>query len=531
MPITNYEMATRLLHSSSERHRGHTMASEKVSSFLAVLLILLIPVTVLLFSTANSHGASYYVRSTSCSNGGSGTSGSPYCTISYALGRAGSGDTIYVYTGTYNEDLSINSAVTLRNVSGNAPRIVANSANFIRMEGPSNVTIDGLIFDDSAGNGNSLIYLEGTATGIAIRNCEFIGHSNNTETGIALSGSVSVEITGNIIRDMQYAGISYVERSTPISNATVTIQGNTIYGNQRSGIFLEGTGTGNTVSIGGDGIAANTIYNNGSWGSRGVGIRLKNLTNVSIDNNNIYSNGKTGILLENVDTVAPHVSRNTIHDNFSSGINIGGDSDLTIGTNNEIYSNGQSGIVFYVGTNSSILYRGGASTGPVNISGNDIHTNGNAGITVIDRVTGTITIDGNTIHENTYAGIALFNNCTANIYDNEIYGHTWTSGIFTGAWVGVPPPMSMAFNKANGPVQLTISRNKIHDNLSGMRLDHASGTISNNLVYNNTKAGIRFSGNNQAPYAPFGSSWGITSLTNNTLADNGTATDIYDVDS
>jgi hypothetical protein len=56
-----------------------------------------------------------------------------------------------------------------------------------------------------------------------------------------------------------------------------------------------------------------------------------------------------------------------------------------------------------------------------------------------------------------------------------------------------------------------------------MRLDHASGTIANNLVYGNSRGGIRFSGNSagSAPFPVAFDPWGITVIENNTVDDNG----------
>ncbi|NOQ46127.1 MAG: hypothetical protein GQ559_05580 [Desulfobulbaceae bacterium] len=508
------------------------MKSGKIVFRKTKIFHLLLPFVVLFNFGAICHAADLYVDDNTCPQTGSGTSNDPFCSIQYAITQAVSGDTVYVHDGTYAEEVIMKTGVDLRNIPAEQPNIVTSNAdNHVLFDGVNNCTLDGFMVDDSTRTtpkGYGIVRVIGPGDGLAIKNCEIRGApllegDIHARTGIRLGGQLSIEITGNTITRNQKAGIVTKNPDT-IYDSTVTIQGNTITQNERTGIYLRGSGTGNRVIIGGDGDAANTIANNGDL--RGCGMWLEDLQGVSIDNNEISNNGRAGILLVSVSTVEPHIAGNTIHDNFAAGINIGGDSTLTIGPNNEFYQNTVSGITFFVAENTDVS--GTASSAPVSITGNTIHTNASAGISIIDQVTGPITINGNTIYQNEKAGIAFLNSCMAVITENDIYDHTGTAGISTGTWPGggspspLSPPSSLSFNRANGPVELTINRNKIHDNLAGMRLDHASGTISNNLVYNNAKAGIRFSGNDIAPYEPFAVSWGITELTNNTVADNGT---------
>ncbi len=294
-------------------------------------------------------------------------------------------------------------------------------------------------------------------------------------------------------------------------------------GGSNPGIYLHGTsGTGitNTTLI-----TECSVYNNG-----GPGIKLDGIggttTAPEINNNWIYSNDQEGILIVDAgsDLQDALVINNTIRDNtLAAGVNIGGDSYVTVGDNNDIYGN-YAGIVFFVSEHPNRT--GSASSQPVTITGNSIYSNTKAGIAVIDNVSDTITIDDNKIYQNTQAGIAILNECTVVITDNEVSTHSAAAGIFTGDWsVTFPPdpdnpPSSVGFNTANGPAELTIKRNKVYGNRAGMRLDHASGTISNNLVNNNSRGGIRFSGNSSDPPFSHGA-WGISVIKNNTVAHNG----------
>jgi len=510
------------------------MKSGKIIFWQIKFFSLLLPCVVLSNFGAVCQAANIFVDDNICPQTGTGTSGTPYCSIEYALNQAVNGDTVYVHAGTYAESVVMKTGVDVRNVSGEQPVIITSTAdNHVFFDKVNTCTLDGFVLDDSSRTtpqGHAIVYVAGDQNnpgyGLAIRNCEITGAQHQEDavarTGIRLKGKLSVEITGNIIKNMRVAGIA-VKKPSPdtLYDSTVTMQGNIISQNGDVGIYLQGS-AGNRIIIGGNGDAANTVSDNGFFG-KGSGMRLLNLQGVSIDNNNIFNNSHAGIALVNVNTVAPHITRNTIHDNLAAGINIGGDSTLTVGSDNEIFQNNRAGITFYTAGNSKFNTPG--SSAPVTITGNNIHTNANAGISIIDHVTGLLTINGNTIHQNERAGVAFFNRCRAIISENEIRDHTGAAGIFTGSWLGETPPASCDFERSNGPVELTISRNKIYDNLSGMRLDHASGTISNNLVYNNTKSGIRFSGDDVAPYEPFGVVWGITAITNNTVTDNGTVVD------
>ncbi len=505
---------------------------------------------------ATCHGA-YWADDCTPAATGAGTELDPFCSIEWALANAASTSEslVYVHDGTYNEAVVMRDGVELRNVDGVQPQLILSGADQpVLFDGISDAVINGFIIDGSATTtspNNSVVKVVGPGTELAIRNCDIIGNqipeSSKINAAIKLEGQLSIEVTGNTISNTSRAGIRFdiqsstiqitnntisnaayagiSTNSTPLQNSTITILGNTIINNDRAGIYLTGDDSNNQVTIGGPGSDGNIIFQNGNWSVSGSGVRLKSIKRAEITNNNICSNGRGGILLEEVNTFNEHISGNIIRDNFATGINIGGNSNLTIGPN-DIFGNGFSGISFNTEGNSYISSP--ASSGSVLIYRNAIHANTKAGISIVDHVTGSVKIQKNNIYQNEKAGIAVLNNCTVTITENDIKSHSGAAGIFTGTWEGTNnPPDSLQFNRVNGPALLTISKNKIHHNLTGMRLDHASGTISNNLIHHNARAGIRFSGNDVAPYVPFdsqGQAWGITSITNNTVVDNGTRT-------
>lgn len=520
---------------------GLSMKSRKASPRKRAFFLTLILFLVLIFGFTQQALAeiTIYVDDDTCPATGSGTSVDPYCSIQYAITQANSGDTVEVRAGTYIETITMKSGVDVVSEGGNTVTIIdpTGGIRIVTLDGVSNCTLDGFDLDASTGGatfGDGVIYVNGS-TNVAIRNCDIhslrgAGMHSGAVAGIKLNGQVSVSITDNYIHDNFFGGIATSKFAAGgVSGGPITIKGNTIgnpgsggLSNGAAGILLEGEGTGIQVTIGGS-VAGdgNTIsYNGGSFRPKNAGIRLENIDQASIENNNIFNNTGAGILLLGVTTVSPHIKNNDIYDHDAgAGINIGGASNVTIGDDNLIDDN-LAGIAFYVSTNSDIT-GWGASSQPVTITGNDINRNDKAGIAVIDHVTGTITIDDNKFDQNKRSGIAFFNACTAVITDNEILRHTSNAGIYTGQWSPPYPQGGEGFDRTNGPVNLTIKRNKVYRNRAGMRLDHASGTISNNLVYNNSRAGIRFSGNSAAAPFPGVDPWGITVIKNNTVVDNG----------
>jgi parallel beta-helix repeat protein len=146
--------------------------------------------------------------------------------------------------------------------------------------------------------------------------------------------------------------------------------------------------------------------------------------------------------------------------------------------------------------------------------GNNIHNNTYAGISVEDAVSN-VTITENSIHQNARGGISIQSACELEITRNDIHDNV-RGGIHTGTEV----ENGGGFSGDVGSAILAISQNEVHHNGGsgyggGIDVRHASGTIENNLVYQNRRGGIRFF-------------YGITDVMNNTVADNGRGGIIYD---
>ena len=125
-------------------------------------------------------GAVYYVDGSNPSNCRDdltyGSDSNPWCTISYAVSRISAGDTVYVKSGTYNENLTISGLVgtaeTMTNIlvyPGHDVTLQGNGINTgrIKITGSSYLSFDGFKIT----NYNQGLFIEGNSDHITIRNC------------------------------------------------------------------------------------------------------------------------------------------------------------------------------------------------------------------------------------------------------------------------------------------------------------------------------------------------------------------------
>ncbi|MFA5772808.1 MAG: right-handed parallel beta-helix repeat-containing protein, partial [Thermoplasmata archaeon] len=168
-----------------------------------------------------------------------------YGTIQSAIDAASAGDTIFVYNGTYYEQLTITKSINLTGES----------------------------------NQNTIIKGTGDSTGIGVSFANYVNVSNlkidKFHYGIKLSSSSNNSITGNTVANCDYEGIGFASSSNNnITSNTIT---NSSYGN---GISL-GTSSNNNIT-------SNTI-SNCYWGiylgtsSNNNTITSNTVANCSID--------------------------------------------------------------------------------------------------------------------------------------------------------------------------------------------------------------------------------------------------------
>ena len=260
--------------------------------------------------------------------GGNGTGN--YTTITEAINNATNGDTIFVYNGTYTENLNINKKVTILG------------------EDPDTTIIQGISGLDAVVR---IITSEVEINGFSLN-----GYSGGQDGVIVITLMQDIIIANNKI-----TGCDTGIKIQPTAKY-VTVSGNEITGNDFAGIFLQ-TSDRNEIAF-------NTIKNNGEWG---IAIELtsqqNNITsNTIIDNygglklsgssgkniiidNNISKNDLEGILIEGLSS-SNTIKENMISQNFG-GIKISNSGQNIIDYNDIRYSS-MEGILLTSSSNNII---------------------------------------------------------------------------------------------------------------------------------------------------------------------------------
>ena len=260
---------------------------------------------------AGAQAADLYV-STQGSDSNSGTSSSPFRTITYAYSRASAGTTIHVLAGTYY-DYTSGWGIHLGNSGSAASPIVLHS------ETRGGTIIDG----QNASDRNEGFYIDGsynTVDGFEIRNCP--------------SGGFAVYGNGNRIMN------SHIHNNgNPASSST----------NGRDGIYsAEGTS--------GNYYAGNYIHDNGRTGSNlDHGLYLCG-QNETIINNILMHNAACGLQVAGYTTVINmKVYNNVMAWNGTDGIILWQALSGVDIKNNILYENGHYGIGSYAATGTGVV--------------------------------------------------------------------------------------------------------------------------------------------------------------------------------
>jgi parallel beta-helix repeat protein len=244
-----------------------------------------------------------------------------YTTIQEGIYAASSGDTIYVYNGTYYENIVIDKLIFLLGENKNTTIIDGRVAgNTIK------VNADNVVIKDFTIQHSGLIYPN---SGINLSsNFNIIEGNLITDNfyGMTLYFSSENIIKGNTIQNDDHCGI-YLSRS---SNNTIV--NNTIKNHQYNGIGIYYNSDNNLI-------LGNNFNNNGFCG---VNIRISSLNNV-IENN--FSDNNIGI----------HLPLKNIEDkNYFTNNNIDVERELIISGNEFLLI---FGLVIILGIIGFIIYR------------------------------------------------------------------------------------------------------------------------------------------------------------------------------
>jgi len=379
--------------------------------------------------------------------GGSGPGN--YSSIQNAINDASNGDTIFVYSGTYFENIIIDKTINL---------IGQNRTNTV-IDGSS----QGLV-----------INIHWNAQDVAI-NGFTVQNSGNVQynCGIGVYSDYNTFIENTIIKNNELGIYLYTLEAT-VKNCIIEDNHIGIYSIKGYSVKEPHIITGNYIKRNIYGIflefsSYNVIKDNDISSNHNSGIFFNTYSmNNNITNNILNSNKLAGIHFLDSDNNENEVYDNTISNNNKYGILFGG--DYAYGENsiknkiigNTINNNGKDGIQvdnsFWASIHENI------------ISGNTINSNKQNGISLIecnDNI-----ISGNTINSNGEIGISLIdsneNVISGNVIQNNPKGINILRDVFDG----------------NNNI---ISGNSISENDYGIYIDEASSNvIKENNIFSNT---------------------------------------------
>ncbi len=361
-----------------------------------ILTIFIVSATNFSVINPNPTGNGNTSSSMACSNDG-GTNYVCYDTIQEAINNSSNGDTIYVQSGIYSENIVVDKEISLLC--------------------QSNAVLDGtgIANRDSAG-------ITISANNVTINGCEITGYQKGIVTEDPyLNGGISfinITITNNIIHDLFHynSPVPDARRSNgieigvesenflPFYNPNWTgyvildrydysgllIENNTIY-DTYAGIIIDGT------------FGSQIIRNNNIYNSTSTAITLNTANDVLVNSNNLHNNIGPGVYLCSQSTNNWDAAYDVLTNDPLSPTNI------TI-TNNNIYSNGTTDW----GGGAYSLYEQKL----------------NNGISVISAVSSTIFINNNLIYDNGRgvrqgAGVSNFTSDQINALNNDwLLGNT-----------------------------------------------------------------------------------------------------------
>ena len=281
--------------------------------------------------------------------------------------------TVYVFNGTYSENVVVNKSINLTGEDRNSTIIDASGSGDVLYVNANWVNVSGFTI------------------------------MNGGEEGIYLVNSHNCHVFNNIVCFNSDVGVllNQSENNT-ISNCIV-------HNNTYDGVLLENSHY-NTIE-------KTESYWNGI-GMNGEGILLMNSNHCYIVNNSAYGNGEDGIILEPSSNYN-NISDNEIYGNKDCGILISTNSNENTIYNNTAYNNIYDGILIETSSGNDVMR-------------NHVHDNGEEGLHLssVDQCT----IKGNIIEYNNGYGIYL-NSSSSNLIYNNYFNNTnnaWDNGI--NAW-------------------------------------------------------------------------------------------------
>ena len=441
-------------------------------------------------------------------------------TIQEGIDNASAGNTVYVWDGTYTENVVVNKSVTIE-ANSSAVLDGLGTGNGLQIT-VSNVTVQNLtVTDCSSGNHDSPssgIYLYNstntienvTLTNITVNNSQLgvytvgvtqsnisqCNLSNNTLIGLYFVNTDYTNLTNSEVNNSGHTA-TYLENSSNYNISGNYMCNNTFYGiysyNSTTNNISDNTFWNNELILASSSIGGGTNYYHSSYYDHVIEDNT-----VNGDSLLYYKNNDTGgVLDENnpagqiiIVNSSNFIIRNmTLNYSINLPIHIAYSDDINI-TNCNISSDDSMGYgIYFIKTNNSDIYS------PNNISYNNI------GVMLEYSYNNNIT-GSNQIFNNT-KGIKLSNSNSNKITQAEIYNST--DGIYLSQSNYTNISSNIIHNNSGGNgVKLNSSdynnitlSNSIRDNNYGIYLlsSNNNNISSNNEIYDNTEDGIQLASN------------------------------------
>lgn len=444
---------------------------------LVILFGMIVIVDVTVDFSLNVGGTIHYVNKTG--------SGGAFMSIQAAIDAADHGDTVFVFNGTYTENLVVNKRINLTGMNRDNTTIDGGGDFNVVVIEVGWVNITGFTITNSGD-----MDFSGTFAGLRILSSDNTVYNNNISSnngiGINIIFSDRNNISNNTVYSNGFSGLSLWD--SQLNNIT---HNDVSFNSGDEAIVLRSSSNNNTI-------INNTANNNG------YGISLSDSNDNTIAENKLSFNTLFGIWLGNSDYNL--LENNTAASSPSGdGLYLKSSENNTL-ANNSIINNGDDGIVIFELSNyNSIL-------------NNTVTLNGNAGL-YFDGPSALSGSKNNYISNNTFTrntcGIWFGETCNYNTITNNNISSNNDIGIYLiiSSWNNITNNnVSSNINEGiylnSGSNRNIIYNNTVILNERGIAIESCSFiNIENNSLYLNSRDGIHlrnsgdnFISNNTATY-------------------------------
>jgi len=276
-------------------------------------------------------------------NGGNsdGSNLKPYTTIADAMSNASSGDTIYLYDGSYTLDGSsdvLPTDKTLTFQGESMEKTIVSSGDLTKncfYQGNSSVTNYSYYFNDLTVKDSQYGIRVKSANECIIKRCKFIHNgwdgtaaSEETQAAYATLWASANTSNGGATRIQSCSVLGEIRQCICTENVrglrlqdceNAIIAYNKSFKNLDPGIYFADASTPSGGSVASDGNRQGTIIGNISYQNKNNGILINGGAWATIVSNDVYENYNTGIQLYNTETC--NVNGNIIRDNCQKSYN------------------------------------------------------------------------------------------------------------------------------------------------------------------------------------------------------------------